>query len=204
MQHHDILDIVPEHYTGTDIEVKATAEFEETSGAIDFFTIAKQRLLNVNQWHAVAGIISASFKAVDKDGNKLDRSVVKGDHMRVDIPGPGSAEGDGYDWVMIEDVKEINNDDVQSTGFRVRPVSNPSGDTKNVAHFYDPSSTSNFIVTREGKKVTASIIDRNIKPNTATKSLTDKVRGTAVGLSAIAFFSKLQWQNLADGIVKND
>ncbi|HUS02227.1 MAG TPA: hypothetical protein VMY77_10895, partial [Chitinophagaceae bacterium] len=72
----------------------------------------------------------------------------------------------------------------------------------NIAHFYDDSSTSNFIVTREGKKITASIIDRNIKPNDDTSSVTDKIRGTAIGLSAIAFFSRLQWQGLADGIVK--
>lgn len=87
-------------------------------------------------------------------------------------------------------------------GFRVRPVANPLGDKKSIAHFYDDSATSNFIITREGKKITASIIDKNLVPNDDTQSLTDKIRDTAVGMSAIAGFSKIQWQNLANGLVE--
>ena len=201
MTEQDPLQIIPPQYTGTDIEVHATAEFESTEDAAEFFIVARRRLLNVNEWHKVAGLVSASFQAIDKDGNKVNRPIEKGDYMRVDIPGPVSKEGDGYDWVTAEEVKEINTGEIQSIGFRVRPVANPFGDTNNIAHFYDDSSTSNFIVMREGKRITAGIVDRNTKPNEATSSLTDKVRGTAIGLGAIAIFSRLQWQSLANGIV---
>jgi hypothetical protein len=34
--------------------------------------------------------------------------------------------------------------------------------------------------------------------------LTDKIRDTTIGISAIAGFSKIQWQNLANGLVKNE
>jgi hypothetical protein len=33
--------------------------------------------------------------------------------------------------------------------------------------------------------------------------MVDKVRDVAVGLSAIAGFSKIQWQGLADGLVES-
>jgi hypothetical protein len=198
----DILNIVPRQQTGKEIEVNSSCKFEQENEAVDFFTVAKGRLLNVDQWHRVAGVISAAFRAFDKDGNKVDRKIEKEDYMRIDIPGPGSKEGDGYDWVKIEEVKEVEEAHLQCIGFRVRPAANPCGDTNSIAHFYDDSATGNFVVTREGKKITATVIDVNVKPNDDTNSITDKIRGTAIGTVALSFFSKLQWKNLVDGIVK--
>ncbi len=91
---------------------------------------------------------------------------------------------------------------MQSTGFRVRPAQNPLTDRNEIAHFYSDESTSCFIVTREGTKISALIIDRNVKPNDDTESLTDKFRHTAIGMGAIGMFSKMQWQSLAEGLVK--
>jgi hypothetical protein len=202
MKQKDFLKIIPDQETGTEIQAEASVDLEDGNGAIIFYNAAKERLLNVNKWHHVAGIISAKFQAIDKTGKEVSRNVQKGDYLRVDIPGPGSVEGDGYDWVMIEELKEISDGDVESIGFRVRPASNPSSDKNDIAHFYDDAATSNFIVTREGNRVTASIIDRNIKPNENTSAFTDKVRDIAVGIGAIGGFSKIQWKNLANGIVE--
>ena len=72
------------------------------------------------------------------------------------------------------------------------------------AHFYSKEATSSFIITRENSKVISWIIDRNLLPNTESESLADKVRDVAVGVSAIAGFSKVQWQGLADGLIENN
>ncbi|HEY6977186.1 MAG TPA: hypothetical protein VH396_12910 [Chitinophagaceae bacterium] len=204
MKQEDIIGIIPEHYTGKKTEAEASVTLHNTEEAIIFYKTVKERLLDVNKWHEVAGIISARFYAVDNNGNEVDRKVHKGDYMKIDIPGPGSKEGDGYDWVKIEELKEASEGDIQSVGFRVRPSENPQGDKKNIAHFYDDSATSNFIVTREGTIITASVIDRNLKPNKDTESLTDKLRHSAVGAGAIGIFSKIQWQNLVEGLVKRE
>ncbi len=200
----DFTGIVPTQHTGEEIEAEASVEFDEENEAKKFYLIAKERLLNVNNWHKLAGIISASFQLTDTSCKEIDRQVQKGDYLKIDIPGPGSKEGDGYDWVCIEELKEVSEANIQSIGFRVRPARNPSGEKNETAHFYSDESTSNFIVTREGKKITALIIDRNIKPNVHAQSLTDKIRDTAVGMSAIGMFSKIQWQNLAKEIIKKD
>lgn len=200
----DFTGIVPTQHTGEEIEAEASVEFDEENEAEKFYLIAKERLLNVNNWHKLAGIISASFQLTDTSCKEIDRQVQKGDYLKIDIPGPGSKEGDGYDWACIEELKEVSETNIQSIGFRVRPAKNPSGEKNETAHFYSDESTSNFIVTREGKKITALIIDRNIKPNVHAQSLTDKIRDTAVGMSAIGMFSKIQWQNLAKGIIKKD
>ncbi len=204
MKQKDFTGIVPAQYTGEEIEADASVEMNDEHEAKKFYLLAKDRLLNVNKWHKLAGLISARFHLTDTSGNEIDRQVQKGDFLKIDIPGPGSKEGDGYDWVCIEELKEVFDENIQSIGFRVRPCENPSGKKNETAHFYSDEASSNFILTREGKKITSWIIDRNIKPNVHAQSLMDKIRDTAIGMSAIGMFSKIQWQNLAEGIVKKD
>ena len=204
MKQNDFTGIIPAQYTGNEIEALAEVELQNENDAKHFYQIAKERLLNVNNWHAVAGLVSATFQLVDAGGNVAGRKCHKGDYLRIDIPGPGSTEGDGYDWVSVEEVKEVTTENMQSIGFRVRPSQNPLGTKNETAHFYGEESTSNFIVTRENTKISAWIIDRNIKPNVEARSLTDKIRDTSVGISAIGFFSKIQWQNLANGLIKQE
>ncbi len=202
MKHHDFTGILPPQYTGTEIEATASIELSDEIEAKHFFEEVKNRLLYVNNWHEVAGIISARFRVINKDGAEVNRSVTKGDYLKIDIPGPGSTEGDGFDWVSVEELKEVGDENMQSLGFRVRPTNNPGGSKNETAHFYSDEATSNFIITREKLTITAWIVDRNTKPNADVESLTDKIRDTSVGISAIGFFSKLQWQQLANGLVK--
>jgi hypothetical protein len=200
----DYTSIVPAQYTGKEIEAEASVALPNDNQAISFYNIAKKRLLQVNQWHQLTGWLSATFQLTDENGDAVDQEAQQGNYIRVDIPGPGSKEGDGYDWVIIEELKEVAFENIQSIGLRVRPAANPKGDPENIAHFYDPVSTSNFIITREGSTVTANVIDRNTKPNDNTKSVVDKIRHTVAGTAALSSFSKLQWQNLAEGLVKKE
>jgi hypothetical protein len=147
--------------------------------------------------------MSAKFQLTDENGEEIDREAEQGNYIRVDVPGPGSKEGDGYDWVLIEELREFAFENIQSIGFRVKPAANPIKGSEHIAHFYDQSATSNFIITREGNVVTASIIDRNIKPNDEGASVMDKIRHTVAGMAALSAFSKIQWQNLAEGLVKS-
>jgi hypothetical protein len=202
MKQRDFTGIVPGQYTGQEIETESSIDLKNEKEAQIFYEVAKARLLNVNNWHSVAGIVSGHFQLTNAQGEKLNRNVEIGDYFRIDIPGPGSSEGDGYDWVYVEDLKEVAEENVQSIGFRVRPSENPLGEKNEVAHFYTDDATSNFMVTREGNTVTAIIIDRNLKPNDESESIADKIRHVAVGIGAIGLFSKIQWKNLADGLVK--
>lgn len=202
MKQHDYLDIVPAQHTGKEIEAEASAQLENELEAKLFYDVVKHRLLNVNNWHQLAGIISAKFQVVNAKGEEVTRSTEKGDYLRVDIPGPGSKEGEGYDWVLVEELKEMSDNNNQSIGFRVRPTKNPLGNKNEIAHFYADEATSNFIVIREKEKITAWVIDRNIMPNDEVESLADKIRDTTIGIGAIGIFSRIQWKGLAEGLVK--
>ena len=203
MKHKDVIGMVPPQFKGQEIEIEATQDLEKEEEAQHLYEIAKKKLLNVNDWNKIAGAVTARFQIVDKNGNEVQREIQKGDYLRIDIPGPGSKEGDGFDWVLVEELKKIDHPSVQSAGFRVRQTVNPFGHKNETAHFYSKEATSSFIIIREKTKVIAWIIDRNLRPNTDQESLTDKIRDMAVGMSAIAGFSKMQWQGLADGLIEN-
>lgn len=203
MKYEDHLNIIPVQYAGNEIDAIASVTLPSRQEAIVFFDQARKRLLDVNKWHTLAGTASGHFQVTDGQGNPVQRNVQLRDHLRIDIPGPGSASGDGYDWVLVEVLTEITLEetDIQSIGFRVRPATNPCNTSDNIAHFYDSGATSSFIVSRKSETVCAYIIDKNIQPNKAGKSLTDKIRNTSIAMSAIGMFSKWQWQKLANGIV---
>jgi hypothetical protein len=200
----DYSGIVPRQYTGKEITVHASETLKDDAEAQEFFNISKERLLDANNWHKISTGLTAVFQVTDADGKAVYRQVAEGDHLQVDIPGPGSKEGEGFDWVRVEQVKEVVEENLHCIAFRVRPCENPKGnsESQNIAHFYDDSGTSNFIVIREGVKVTALVIDKNLKPNVDTDSFTDKIRGAILGTSALTVLSRIQWQNLVDGIVK--
>lgn len=202
MEEKNYTGLIPSQETGVVINSSASKNFDDPAEAKAFFQIAKRRLLDVNNWYEVTGKVGAEFQLIDINGNEVNRAVEKGDYFKVDIPGPGSSAGDGYDWVQVEEVKEVSMEDVDSVGLRVRPSQNPLSKDESIAHFYSKDSTSTFIVTRENNKITATIYDRNTKPNTESETIVDKVRHVAAGIGAILGGSKLQWKGLAEGLVK--
>lgn len=194
--------IVPQQYTGKPIDTQRAMECADTESARHFFKTVKQRLAAVNRWHQLGGKLTATFQLVDAQGNEVDRAVQKGDYLKVDIPGPGTVSGEGYDWVQVEEVEEHVTAEKETFGFRVRPAQNPLNKDTDIAHFYAPESTSSFTVTREEKKITAAIFDRNTKVNRQAESVTDKIRDAVVGTAGILSFSKIQWKALAEGLLQ--
>ncbi len=195
-------EIIPEQQTGKAIDAESSIELREEHEAKIFFAEVKHRLQNVNQWKDYAGEALASFQLVDKNGVEVQREARKGDYFKIDIPGPGSKSGEGFDWVQIEDENNTSTPDGEQFGFRVRPTDNPQNKEQDVAHFYSKESTSSFIAQRIKNKITVSIHDRNTKPNPDAGRASDKIRDALVGTAGALGFSKIQWQNLTDGILK--
>jgi hypothetical protein len=204
MEEKNYTGLIPEQKEGRAITAEATTTFQNAVQARVFYGEARKRLLFIRSWQKITGKLSADFHLTDDKGNEVDRLAQKGDHFRIDITGPGNKAGEGYDWARVEDIKEVNTDDVDSIAMQVRPASNPQSPNPNVAHFYAEKSTSTFVITREGDKVSASIYDRNIEANEETKEPIDKVRNAAVGLGAKHGFSKVQWQALANALVDSE
>jgi|SRR5688500_10701963 len=204
MSEKDSADIVPEQQSGIETNTETSVELASSEEAKFFYEKVKQRLLHVNEWRDLAGSLSANFQLTDEDGKEVDRPAQKGDHFKIDIPGPGPATGDGYDWVQVEAIEETETDDQQSIAIRVRPATNPNNERKDVAHFFSDEATSCFMVKRENKKITAAVYGRNEKPNIDTETAGDKARNAAIATGAITGFAKLQWKSLVNGLVEKD
>jgi hypothetical protein len=189
--------IIPENRQGTQTNTESEIELNKEE-VNKFYATVKDRLLDVNHWHDLAGAASAKFQLTDKTGTVVTRPAQPGDHFKIDIPGPGNITGEGHDWVQIESIEDKDD----HLGMRVRPATNPLNERNDVAHFFDENATSTFMVRKEGNKVIAGVYGRNEKPNTKTETLTDKVRNTAVAAGAVTIFSKLQWKALVNGLIQ--
>lgn len=190
---------VPLQRTGKEMDVVEKLEVNSVAEANYFFQIVKNRLLDVNQWGKIAGM--SDFALTDKDGNPVHRNATGGDFIRIDIPGPGTKAGGGYDWVRIEEVRLYKEHDAEILSMRARPSENPAIDRMDTAHFLTPEATSTFQVKRFGNTIYAEEHGRNEVPNTDTKSIADNLRNSVVGWAASMGLSYPQWNSLVKGLL---
>ncbi|GGB83735.1 hypothetical protein [Dyadobacter sediminis] len=204
MEEKNYTNVIPGQKEGEIIHAESLVETENVHMAKKRFESAKLKLLDVNNWQKQAGKALAAFQLTDAAGNDVTGPVQEGYYFKIDIPGPGSNAGEGFDWVKVEKMEEYQSGDVESIAIRVRPASNPATDNNETAHFYSSDSTSTFTVTREGNKVTAAVYDRNTKANAESDGIIDKIRDVLVGMVGIATFSEMQWKSLTNGLIAED
>jgi len=195
---------IPEKFDGGNINAESVVQLHNLTAAKELFLLAKKRLMDVNNWKEISQQAVAEFRLTDSQGNEVSGPVQEGMFFRIDIPGPGTETGDGFDWVIVEKISEYQLEDIESFGIRVRPAPNPTNTDQEIAHFYSSQTTSTFTVTRENTKVTAAVYDRNTKANTDDQSFLDKIRNILTGVAGILAFSKIQWESLTSGLVNTN
>ncbi|KAA2239762.1 hypothetical protein F0L74_26590 [Chitinophaga agrisoli] len=197
---------VPLQKTGEQHNTEHTISLPTVQACVQRYNIAKDRLLEVNHWGELGGPFSANFTLTDGSGHVVHHKAREGDHIRIDLPGPGSKTGNGYDWVEIEKIEDrcTSSGNSAYVAIRVRPSGNPRDFNSRIAHFFAPTATSSFVVERVGNRIKASVYGRNEKPNKEhQEGLLDRLRNVVVAVSATLGFSKPQWQGLVKGLLKN-
>lgn len=196
---------IPAQHTGDRSDIVEHIDTSTPRQAHSTFVEAARRLLNINDWKDLSGPLSAGFVLTDHQGAKLDRAPRPGDFIRINIPGPGTATGEGYDWVRIESIDDKTDPagHEESLAMRVRPVANPTNNEPDVAHFFDDTATSTFMIERKDLRVTASVHGRNEQPNKDVGRPVDKMRNTVVANVATSGVAARQWTMLTKGILKD-
>ena len=190
---------VPAQKKGGFHDSESTRSF--TAADIDSkFDILKERFFSINQWKDYAGKASADFKHFDSSGLPVARIPQKGDLIRIAIPGPGTREAKGYDWVEIVNIFHKNTNTSEYHMLMCRPSRDPDHPKGHIAHFYRPSATSNIMILKENNVLKAGIYGRNERPNLNAAFL-DRIRNFFIGLGGIFGFSKIQWKILAEGLL---
>lgn len=195
---------LPEKEEGAQKDIDAKEETSTVEKAKQLFEIAKTRLLEVNNWDKICGKGSAKFEVTDENGKKTEVTPKVGYYFKIDIPAPGTKTGEGFDWVKVEAIEQNEDADKDSEFIlvRVRPSDNPLTGNNETAHFFSDKSTSNFLVMREKKVVTAAVLGRNEVANTDSKiSFFDKIRNAVVGTGAAGGLSSPQWKSLVRGLL---
>ncbi|PST82815.1 hypothetical protein C7T94_09230 [Pedobacter yulinensis] len=194
-------DRVPEQTTGAEMNAVEKVTLDTAGAASSFYEVVRARLLDVNRWGEMAKLPMSAFKLFDDAGRAAERPAAQGDFIRIDIPGPGIRTGEGYDWVLIEELAEDREADSEVTTLRVRPSAHPLGAGENTAHFLKDTATSTFQVKRMANEVTAEEHGRNEVANLETGDIIDNIRNAFVGFGAKLGFSYPQWKSLVAGLL---
>lgn len=193
---------VPAQKIGSEINASSTETLATLEEALSHFDVVTNRLFDVNKWFDHAKLPISSFKLFDHNCRVADRLAMEGDYIRIDIPGPGTKTGQGYDWVVVEAILEERNTDAAVVSMRVRPSAHPLSSDQHTAHFLTDVASSTFQVKRSGLTIIAEQHGRNELPNRDTAHTLDNLRNTFVGWSSKLGFSYPQWKGLVKGLVK--
>lgn len=195
---------IPEQKLGSYVDVAEQIALSDEATAAAFFYVVKERLLSVNKWSDFAGTAMSAFALTDSSGNPVNRLAQEGDYIRIDIPGPGTGLGKGYDWVKVEEIAMEKEGDSERLTMRVRPADNPRSENRETAHFFTEQASSTFQVKRNGRHISAEEHGRNEQVNTYTESTADNLRNMFVGWAATFGFSYPQWKSLVKGFIQFD
>jgi hypothetical protein len=197
--------LLPPQTRGMSTTTTAQVSAGKESDARFIFERATKRLLDVNEWTDHCGALSAGFQLTDDEGEALMGRAAVGDYIRIDIPGPATDEGRGYDWVKIEKIEQPPVTTGGLSLLQVRPCANPQlKDQKAIAHFLEESATSTFIIEWIDRKVSATVYGRNEVPNTSHPGTGDKIRNAVVGTLGAIGLSKIQWKALVEGLLQRE
>jgi len=186
--------ILPHQTVGSSIDVIEKRMASSSLEADFIFKRATERLLNVNNWGKLAEV--SSFQIITSKGLAIQKNVCEKDYIRIDIPGPGTHNGMGYDWVQVEKIEDFDSNDEKIFAMTVRPCPHPLEPNGETAHFLKNTATSTFIIRKNGLQILAEEHGRNEEANTDVIKLFDKGRNFAVGLAAKMGLSYPQWKNL--------
>lgn len=193
-------DPIPVQQEGRQSDIIENSAFTTPEQADEAFQLARQRLYDINNWGNITEGISADFMLSDKQGKRLKRKPEEGDYIRIDLPGPGSIAGHGYDWVQIETIEENLQPNLENRiSITVRPAEDP-GSPEGPAHFFDSAATSTFLLIKKHNQLIAAVHGRNETPAAAEKLL-DTVRNKVVSEAAALGVAQVQWKKLCKAII---
>nr|WP_315034013.1 hypothetical protein [uncultured Chryseobacterium sp.] len=194
---------VPIQKKGSYHDTESKRKYVHSEPTEKAFSILRERLLSINNWKSYCGDEFADFKLFESEGKMVNRFPLIGDYIRIDIPGPGTLEDKGFDWVQIVDLSEGQTDSVwlDFVMLTCRPSKNPKDKkSEHIIHFYSDEASSTFGVFKGRDFIQAGIYGRNETPNMDAKFL-DKARNLLIAAGGMVGVSKIEWKTLANGLL---
>lgn len=191
---------IPQQFEGKSFDYHKSVTLATKEQAELFYEQVKFRLLDINHWDKVAELPSATFTVKEASGDTIDRPVREGDHIRIDIPGPGLPSAGGYDWVRVQTITEMEENDGRSITLTLHPAPDPTQELMDTAHFFKQIASSTILLAQNDRYIELHYAGRNEVINTDNASMLDNFRNFMVGLGAKLGASFPQWKALIDGL----
>ncbi len=191
---------IPAQLRGKKMDFSVRKSYNSSEEVIEAFHAARTRLLDINNWHVIAGSASATFKLVNLLGTTVAQYPKKGQYVKIDIPGPGSFIGGGYDWARITQLNDYPMDNyIQIT---LQPATPPKKMAANeTAHFFKATSSTNIEVKIVDHILYVNYYGRNEETNLQSKRFLENIRNAMVGFGAKLGLSYPQWKKIIQGIL---
>ena len=114
----------PLQQNGKFVDAEAFVEETTVEEAIVTYNRACARMLNPPVWEQLTPGKNVSFNLATTTDDDVQRLAEAGDYFKIDLPGPGSLSGEGYDWVKVETIEENTAPDaIDSLAMRLRACS---------------------------------------------------------------------------------
>jgi hypothetical protein len=194
-------EVVPKQVSGQSSFTHSRITCRNNTHAKECYLVAAERLRNVNRWHEFAGQPSATFQLFDETGNAVNRPVQKSDYLRINIPGPDNPDGDGADWVQVQEVGEKLAEEQQLTYITVKAAANPLVRSAGPTHFFDRPATSTFVIYRRQLMIMAAVFGRNEHSNLRSPNWLTRIRNWFIYIGAQLGMANLQWKALTHGLL---
>lgn len=196
---------LPDQEQGIRKDFERSLVLETAAQATEAYRIISERMKSINEWDKYTGILSAKFTLTDLEGKEIHRMAIPGDYVKIDVPGP-SLSLTKYDWVQVRSIKESEDGQKDENAFsmELHPSPAPGSDGKDIAHFFDDTSSSSFVLMRQHRKLTLSYHGRNEVPNIGISRVRDKLRNLLMGIGAALGMSDMQWKQLIKGLLDAD
>ncbi|GHE44563.1 hypothetical protein [Sphingobacterium griseoflavum] len=194
---------IPRQVKGKKLDILAQKRYGTQEEVVAAFNRAKERLFAINDWHKITKTSSATFELL----NHLDQAVLRrpevGDYVKIDIPGPGSIVGKGYDWVRVVQITDRASE--RYAQITLQPSIPPAGqrNRNEVAHFFKPTSSSTIEIEVRELALHANYFGRNEEPNTGSDLFLENARNSIIGIGAMFGLSYPQWKKLVDGLLSS-
>jgi hypothetical protein len=153
--------LVPQHENGIkkDLEISIIADTIEDAG--DDFVLAKEKLLDINNWGKYVEPFQLAFILTDHNGKHVNRHAHKGDYIKVQSQTDNSI----VDWAHIESIEydDYPDVDIEAIAIRLHPGVNPLDRNE------DKTATHIYVIERHDKILHITYHSRNNAASATTK-----------------------------------
>ncbi len=193
---------IPQNLKGNSHDVVSMKCVDTLESADSYFKTVVERLISVKDWCSYSDKVKTKFVIINSDTAQETNEFDTGNMIRIEIPGPGTASGKGYDWTKIIDIT-TNKDDAELPFFAMtlKPCSPPNANNEVIAHFYKEKSSNTFVIRRIGDCIYAEVHGRNETINISDVPLLDSIRNIGINMGTKIGLGGLNWLALTEGLL---